>query len=404
MTDLHRGVISGAVRSAVFADAEAFLGAAGTTTANFTNMTNRLLAGNPGLADVFVLAPERRSSVRETSAWGRRTRPRPKTGTWPASLRGQGAPGVLTLRAGGDISLFNAVSDGFTVRALPPSPTALDIATRLLAGRSLAPIRPPAGQLPILVLPLYRRRRPGGRRLPAGASRRRPRGRRGIAAAGQERRNHGHLGESTRSPPTSSGPPRLAGAAACSRSSGPAAGTSTSTPGAACNCSTSSPPSTRRARGSPTRRWEALRRFSAHPVRGTIVLGAASRTTRPISAWRAGTSASARPRTSSGWFQLIPAASQQLALPPGLRESGYRAVRPIGIRHEHRFDRLVGGLQQLLRGRRSLGRRQRVPRRRPGRGQRGRVDPHQPGPAKARRAIRWPRTRPSWNWAAGTSK
>ncbi len=140
------GVISGAVRSAVFADAEAFLGAAGTTTANFTNMTNRLLAGNPGLADVLVLAPGAEIISSGNLSLGAAN----STTSEDWDLAGfrfgaKGAPGVLTLRAGGDITLFNAVSDGFTVRALPSSPTALDIATRLW----LADLSPQAALLPV---------------------------------------------------------------------------------------------------------------------------------------------------------------------------------------------------------------------------------------------------------------
>jgi hypothetical protein len=140
------GVISGAVRGTVFADAQTFLGAAGTTTANFTNMTNRLLAGNGGLSNVFVLTPgaELVSSGNLSLGAANST----TSEDWDlAGFRfgAKGAPGVLTLRAGSDISLFNAVSDGFTVRALPPSPTVLDIATSLW----LADLSPQSALLPV---------------------------------------------------------------------------------------------------------------------------------------------------------------------------------------------------------------------------------------------------------------
>jgi len=126
------GVISSSVRDAVFADGQTFLGAAGTTTANFTNMTNRLLAGNAGLADVFVLAPGAEIVSSGNLSLGAVNSTTSEDWDF-AGFRfgGKSAPGVLTLRAAGNVSLFNAISDGFTVRDLPLTPTPLDIATNL---------------------------------------------------------------------------------------------------------------------------------------------------------------------------------------------------------------------------------------------------------------------------------
>ena len=51
------GTISTAVQNQILSDGQAFLGAVGTTTAAYTAMENRLLAGNASLSPVTVLAP-----------------------------------------------------------------------------------------------------------------------------------------------------------------------------------------------------------------------------------------------------------------------------------------------------------------------------------------------------------
>jgi hypothetical protein len=97
-------------------NANTFLGAAGTTSANYTAMTNRLLANNSGLSSVFVLAP----GVEIVNRGGDISLGTTATTTaadWDLSgfrFGAKNAPGVLTLRASGNINFYNALSDGFT--------------------------------------------------------------------------------------------------------------------------------------------------------------------------------------------------------------------------------------------------------------------------------------------------
>jgi filamentous hemagglutinin len=96
------------------ADAESFLGAAGTDT-HYSAILNRLLAGNGGLASVTTIAPGVEiqnpngdltlGSLTSTTAsdWD--------LSSWrfgPDSIAG-----VLTLRASGNIVLYNSIGDGF---------------------------------------------------------------------------------------------------------------------------------------------------------------------------------------------------------------------------------------------------------------------------------------------------
>lgn len=53
----YGGAITSTVQANILADGNSFLGAAGTTTANYTAMMSRLFANNSGLVDVAVLAP-----------------------------------------------------------------------------------------------------------------------------------------------------------------------------------------------------------------------------------------------------------------------------------------------------------------------------------------------------------
>ncbi|MBB5033763.1 filamentous haemagglutinin family protein [Prosthecobacter vanneervenii] len=97
-------------------NANTFLGAAGSTSANYTAMTNRLLANNSSLSSVFVLAP----GVEIVNRGGDISLGTAATTTaadWDLSgfrFGAKSAPGVLTLRASGNINFFNALSDGFT--------------------------------------------------------------------------------------------------------------------------------------------------------------------------------------------------------------------------------------------------------------------------------------------------
>ena len=104
------------------------------TPVNYNNMRTRLLAGNPGLNNSrFVLAPGAEviktngdlilgtSSSSATSDWN--------LGTF--RFGPQNAPGVLTLRAAGNLVFYNALSDGFS--ALPTRNAANGYSTLWLA-------------------------------------------------------------------------------------------------------------------------------------------------------------------------------------------------------------------------------------------------------------------------------
>lgn len=109
------GQISSDVQNTVHQDAEAFLGAAGSVNANFTAMTNRLLANNAGLSDIFVLAPgaEIINTAGDLILGSTASN---TTSDWNLSTFRYGAKssaGVLTLKAAGDLKFYNALSDGF---------------------------------------------------------------------------------------------------------------------------------------------------------------------------------------------------------------------------------------------------------------------------------------------------
>ena len=120
------GVINASVRNQVRANAETFLGAAGTTTANYSAMLARLLANNAGLDSVFTIRAgaelyRLNGSITLGSTTG--------TGGGATSSAGiaaigdfdlatfrfgpRSAPGVLTIRASGNLEFLNALSDGF---------------------------------------------------------------------------------------------------------------------------------------------------------------------------------------------------------------------------------------------------------------------------------------------------
>ena len=107
------GTITSAVQTSIKNDATAFLGAAGTTTAGYTAMLNRLTSLQTGLD--LTLAPGAEvinpagdlvlgtTSTTATSDWNLET----------FRFGARSAAGVLTLRAVGDLVFFNALSDGF---------------------------------------------------------------------------------------------------------------------------------------------------------------------------------------------------------------------------------------------------------------------------------------------------
>ena len=104
------GTVDPALQAAVRANANTFLGAAGVASPGYTAMANRLLAPNPSLAPVFVIQPgaeiiHRTGDLQLSADWDLSTfRFGPKS-----------APGVLTLRAAGNLVFVNGgLSDGFS--------------------------------------------------------------------------------------------------------------------------------------------------------------------------------------------------------------------------------------------------------------------------------------------------
>lgn len=113
------GTITSAVQSTINSNAQSFLGNAGSTTAGYTAMLNRLLANNAGLASVVVLAPGA-EIINRTGDLTLGTTASTATSDWNlATFRygAKSAPGVLTLRAAGNLVFYNAVSDGFATAA-----------------------------------------------------------------------------------------------------------------------------------------------------------------------------------------------------------------------------------------------------------------------------------------------
>lgn len=109
----NAATLDNALRAAINADATAYIGA------GFATMRAKLLSANPdaaGLASVLVLSP----GVEIVNRNGDLTLGTPTstaTSDWDLSRFRYGpdnAPGILTLRARGDLVFFNALSDGFT--------------------------------------------------------------------------------------------------------------------------------------------------------------------------------------------------------------------------------------------------------------------------------------------------
>jgi filamentous hemagglutinin len=108
------GTITSTLRNTIAADATAYLGAAGSTTAGYSAMLGRLTALQPSLD--LILAP----GVEIYNPAGSLTLGTASSSTaddWNLSSLRYGprsTAGVLTLRASENITLFNALSDGFS--------------------------------------------------------------------------------------------------------------------------------------------------------------------------------------------------------------------------------------------------------------------------------------------------
>jgi len=113
------GVITSAVQNSVRANGETFLGANGDTTPAYTALLDRLLENNHGLASVLSLRPGA-EIINRSGDLTLGTTGSTASSDWNlATYRfgPQGAPGVLTLRATGNLTFFNALSDGFATSA-----------------------------------------------------------------------------------------------------------------------------------------------------------------------------------------------------------------------------------------------------------------------------------------------
>ncbi|MCX6970884.1 MAG: filamentous hemagglutinin family protein [Verrucomicrobia bacterium] len=99
-----------------------FLGSSGSASAGYTAMLNRLLANNSSLAPVFVITPGAEIINRNgdltlgstasttTSDWNFIT----SSAATTFRFGPKSAPGMLTMRASGNLVFYNALSDGFT--------------------------------------------------------------------------------------------------------------------------------------------------------------------------------------------------------------------------------------------------------------------------------------------------
>lgn len=138
------GNITTAVQNQIKSDGIAFLGAAGESAAHVVAMTDRLLANNRGLADVFVLAPGA-EIINRTGNLTLGASTSTTLNDWDLSTYRFGeksAAGVVTMRAAGDLVFHNTLSDGFTPYVPANNPPAENLQLwlgRLMAHNSLLP-------------------------------------------------------------------------------------------------------------------------------------------------------------------------------------------------------------------------------------------------------------------------
>ncbi len=140
LTSSGGSTITSALQTTILNDGKTFLGTAGTTTAGYTAMLNRLLANNSGLESVFVLAPGA-EIINRSGSLTLGTTSSTSTSDWNLStfrFGAKSAAGVLTLRASGDLVFYNTLSDGFSPTLANTNTSWLWLAQpTLLAGSSL---------------------------------------------------------------------------------------------------------------------------------------------------------------------------------------------------------------------------------------------------------------------------
>ena len=110
------GTITTAVQNQIRTDAQTLLGAAGTSAGNYAAIHDRLVSLQPALGSALVVLAGA-EVVNRTGNLTLGTTTSTTSADWNlASFRfgSVSAPGVLTLRAGGDIVFYNALSDGFS--------------------------------------------------------------------------------------------------------------------------------------------------------------------------------------------------------------------------------------------------------------------------------------------------
>jgi filamentous hemagglutinin len=113
------GVITTAVQNSIRDESTAFLGAAGTTTASYSAIFSRLTSAQSGLN--LILAPGA-EIINSSGNLTLGTTTSTATSDWNLQnyrVGPKSAPGVLTLRASGNLIFYNALSDGFA--AVTPS-------------------------------------------------------------------------------------------------------------------------------------------------------------------------------------------------------------------------------------------------------------------------------------------
>ncbi|MEI6034039.1 MAG: filamentous hemagglutinin family protein [Verrucomicrobiae bacterium] len=106
------GTITSALQTKIKSEADSFFGIA---NANYLTMAGRLLASNPGLSGVFVLAPGA-EIINTAGDLTLGTTLSTAASDWNLAAFRFGpnsAPGVLTMRASGNLLFYNALSDGF---------------------------------------------------------------------------------------------------------------------------------------------------------------------------------------------------------------------------------------------------------------------------------------------------
>jgi filamentous hemagglutinin len=131
--------ISTATQTSINTNSQSFLGTAGNTSAAYTSITNRLLASNAGLSSVYVLAPGA-EIINRTGGLTLGTATSPTASDWDlaaARFGPKSAPGVLTLRASGNLEFYNTLSDGF--RVLTTAPAGYTLVERMWLATLMSP-------------------------------------------------------------------------------------------------------------------------------------------------------------------------------------------------------------------------------------------------------------------------